>query len=178
MRVDAAPPHVIAAAHRAISEPLTAPLSSQPQSLCAAMDIQSGGGSRPEEASHEGAGHGGAEGSGESACWHKRARHATYAGFDNRAGIIVVHRGLTSCVQILHDCLTSICLCCFVHVKHPHMIMSLIPVKHQVWLLQVASIKPDNFEPKIISQTDDYLYAEFQSPTFGFIDDVRWSFSV
>jgi len=40
---------------------------------------------------------------------------------------------------------------------------------------QVASIKPDNFEPKIISQTDDYLYAEFQSPTFGFIDDVRYS---
>ena len=37
---------------------------------------------------------------------------------------------------------------------------------------QVSTIKPDNFEPKIISQTDDYLYAEFQSPTFGFIDDV------
>lgn len=31
----------------------------------------------------------------------------------------------------------------------------------------VSSIKPDNFEPKIINKTDDYLYAEFQSPTFG-----------
>lgn len=31
----------------------------------------------------------------------------------------------------------------------------------------VSSIKPDKFEPKIVKQTDDYLYAEFQSPTFG-----------
>jgi uncharacterized protein (DUF1499 family) len=31
----------------------------------------------------------------------------------------------------------------------------------------VSSIKPDNFTPTIVKQTDDYLYAEFQSPTFG-----------
>jgi hypothetical protein len=37
----------------------------------------------------------------------------------------------------------------------------------------VGSIKPDKFEPKIVKQTADYLYAEFQSPTFGFIDDVE-----
>jgi uncharacterized protein (DUF1499 family) len=37
----------------------------------------------------------------------------------------------------------------------------------------VGSIKPDKFEPKIVKQTGDYLYAEFQSPTFGFIDDVE-----
>ena len=33
--------------------------------------------------------------------------------------------------------------------------------------LQVAASKPDNFEPKVISRTDDYIYAEYQSPTFG-----------
>ena len=31
----------------------------------------------------------------------------------------------------------------------------------------VGSIRPDKFEPKIVAQTGDYLYAEFQSPTFG-----------
>lgn len=31
----------------------------------------------------------------------------------------------------------------------------------------VNKLKPDGFEPKIIKQTDDYLYAEYQSPTFG-----------
>eukprot|EP01025_Chloroclados_australasicus_P034319 TRINITY_DN350_c0_g2_i1.p2 TRINITY_DN350_c0_g2~~TRINITY_DN350_c0_g2_i1.p2 ORF type:complete len:219 (-),score=19.62 TRINITY_DN350_c0_g2_i1:118-774(-) len=40
----------------------------------------------------------------------------------------------------------------------------------------VSKIKPDNFTPKIIKKTDDYLYAEFQSPTFGFIDDVEFFF--
>lgn len=40
----------------------------------------------------------------------------------------------------------------------------------------VGSIKPDKFEPKIVKQTGDYLYAEFQSPTFGFIDDVEFYF--
>ena len=33
--------------------------------------------------------------------------------------------------------------------------------------VQVTSVKPDNFEPKIITKTNDYLYAEFSSPTFG-----------
>jgi hypothetical protein len=37
----------------------------------------------------------------------------------------------------------------------------------------VGSIRPDNFDPRIVKQTSDYLYAEFQSPTFGFIDDVE-----
>ncbi|KAL3143963.1 hypothetical protein ABBQ32_003775 [Trebouxia sp. C0010 RCD-2024] len=40
----------------------------------------------------------------------------------------------------------------------------------------VSSIKPDNFTPTVITQTSDYLYAEFQSPTFGFIDDVEFWF--
>jgi uncharacterized protein (DUF1499 family) len=40
----------------------------------------------------------------------------------------------------------------------------------------VKTIKPDNFEPTIITQSDDYLYAEFQSPVFGFIDDVEFYF--
>jgi len=38
----------------------------------------------------------------------------------------------------------------------------------------VAESKPDGFTPTIIKQTDDYLYAEYQSPTFGFIDDVEF----
>ncbi|BDA44207.1 hypothetical protein COCOBI_05-3910 [Coccomyxa sp. Obi] len=41
----------------------------------------------------------------------------------------------------------------------------------------VATLKPDNFEPKIIKKTSDYLYAEYQSPTFGFIDDVEFFFT-
>lgn len=40
----------------------------------------------------------------------------------------------------------------------------------------VSSIKPDGFTSKIITKTDNYLYAEFQSPTFGFIDDVEFWF--
>ncbi|KAK9916060.1 hypothetical protein WJX75_007987 [Coccomyxa subellipsoidea] len=40
----------------------------------------------------------------------------------------------------------------------------------------VTSIKPDHFEPKIITKTNDYLYAEFSSPTFGFVDDVEFFF--
>ena len=32
---------------------------------------------------------------------------------------------------------------------------------------QVEDIQPDGFTPKIVKQTDDYLYAEFESPTFG-----------
>lgn len=44
------------------------------------------------------------------------------------------------------------------------------------WLAQVSAIKPDNFTPTVVQQTADYLYAEFQSPTFGFIDDVEFWF--
>jgi len=42
----------------------------------------------------------------------------------------------------------------------------------------VSKLTPDGFTPKIIKQTDDYLYAEYQSPTFGFIDDVEFYFPV
>ena len=38
----------------------------------------------------------------------------------------------------------------------------------------VAKETPDGFTPQIITQTDDYLYAEYTSPTFGFIDDVEF----
>lgn len=31
----------------------------------------------------------------------------------------------------------------------------------------VKTLKPDKFEPKIIKQDKDYLYVEYQSPTFG-----------
>ncbi|KAK9808585.1 hypothetical protein WJX72_000105 [[Myrmecia] bisecta] len=40
----------------------------------------------------------------------------------------------------------------------------------------VKTLKPDNFTPTIINQTDDYLYVEYQSPTFGFIDDTEFWF--
>ncbi len=31
----------------------------------------------------------------------------------------------------------------------------------------VSTLQPDGFTPTIVQQTDDYLYAEYQSPTFG-----------
>mmetsp|Transcript_14709 Transcript_14709/g.38172 ORF Transcript_14709/g.38172 Transcript_14709/m.38172 type:complete len:229 (-) Transcript_14709:278-964(-) len=40
----------------------------------------------------------------------------------------------------------------------------------------VESIHPDKYSPKVVKQTGDYLYAEFESPTFGFIDDVEFYF--
>ncbi|KAF5834292.1 hypothetical protein DUNSADRAFT_9115 [Dunaliella salina] len=40
----------------------------------------------------------------------------------------------------------------------------------------VKNLRPDNFEPRIIKQDKDYLYVEYQSPTFGFIDDVEFWF--
>lgn len=40
----------------------------------------------------------------------------------------------------------------------------------------VKDLQPDKFTPTIITQTDDYLYVEYQSPTFGFIDDVEFWF--
>ena len=33
--------------------------------------------------------------------------------------------------------------------------------------MQITSMKPDNFEPKIVNRDADYVYAEYQSPTFG-----------
>lgn len=38
----------------------------------------------------------------------------------------------------------------------------------------VTSLTPDKFTSQIIEKTDDYLYAEYTSPTFGFIDDVEF----
>ncbi|PSC69227.1 50S ribosomal L11 [Micractinium conductrix] len=40
----------------------------------------------------------------------------------------------------------------------------------------VTNSKPDSFTPTIITQTADYLYVEYESPTFGFIDDVEFFF--
>lgn len=40
----------------------------------------------------------------------------------------------------------------------------------------VKDLQPDKFTPTIITQTSDYLYVEYQSPTFGFIDDVEFWF--
>ena len=31
----------------------------------------------------------------------------------------------------------------------------------------VSTLQPDGFTPTIVQQTEDYLYAEYQSPTFG-----------
>lgn len=40
----------------------------------------------------------------------------------------------------------------------------------------VSELQPDNFTPTIITKNADYLYVEYQSPTFGFIDDVEFWF--
>ena len=37
----------------------------------------------------------------------------------------------------------------------------------------VEKTTPDGFTHKIIKKTDDYLYVEYESPTFGFIDDFE-----
>lgn len=41
----------------------------------------------------------------------------------------------------------------------------------------VTTLRPDNFEPKIVSEAADYLYVEYKSPLLGFIDDVEFYFS-
>ena len=38
----------------------------------------------------------------------------------------------------------------------------------------VKSTKPDNFTPTIVKQDKDYLYVEYQSPTFGVSRDARF----
>ncbi|KAG2498591.1 hypothetical protein HYH03_003342 [Edaphochlamys debaryana] len=40
----------------------------------------------------------------------------------------------------------------------------------------VMKLKPSGFAPTIIDQTEDYLYVEYESPLFGFIDDVEFWF--
>lgn len=37
----------------------------------------------------------------------------------------------------------------------------------------VENTSPDGFTPKIVERTDDYLHVEYESPTFGFIDDFE-----
>lgn len=37
----------------------------------------------------------------------------------------------------------------------------------------VESTAPDGFTPKIVKRTSDYLHVEYESPTFGFIDDFE-----
>lgn len=40
----------------------------------------------------------------------------------------------------------------------------------------IKSTKPDNFTPRIVRQTDDYVYVEYSSPLVGFVDDVEFWF--
>lgn len=37
----------------------------------------------------------------------------------------------------------------------------------------VEGTTPDGFTPKIVERTDNYLHVEYESPTFGFIDDFE-----
>ncbi|KAG0598322.1 hypothetical protein M758_12G063300 [Ceratodon purpureus] len=40
----------------------------------------------------------------------------------------------------------------------------------------IKTTKPDNFTPKVVKQTDDYVYVEYSSPLVGFVDDVEFWF--
>lgn len=40
----------------------------------------------------------------------------------------------------------------------------------------IKSTKPDNSTPKIVEQREDYVYVEYESPIFGFVDDVEFWF--
>ncbi|KAI5647357.1 hypothetical protein M9H77_33362 [Catharanthus roseus] len=40
----------------------------------------------------------------------------------------------------------------------------------------IKSTKPDNFAPRIVEQRDDYIRVEYESPIFGFVDDVEFWF--
>ena len=40
----------------------------------------------------------------------------------------------------------------------------------------VQSTKPDGFTPTIEKQTEEYLYVTYESPLFGFVDDVEFYF--
>ncbi|CAM6014772.1 unnamed protein product [Sphagnum balticum] len=40
----------------------------------------------------------------------------------------------------------------------------------------IQSTKPDNFTPRIVEKTDDYVYVEYSSPFLGFVDDVEFWF--
>ncbi|RLN43408.1 uncharacterized protein C2845_PM01G49460 [Panicum miliaceum] len=40
----------------------------------------------------------------------------------------------------------------------------------------VTKTKPDNFTPRIVEKTDYYVRVEYESPIFGFVDDVEFWF--
>ncbi|KAL6638632.1 hypothetical protein ACP70R_023743 [Stipagrostis hirtigluma subsp. patula] len=40
----------------------------------------------------------------------------------------------------------------------------------------VTKTKPDNFTPRVVDKTDDYVRVEYESPIFGFVDDVEFWF--
>eukprot|EP00245_Coleochaete_scutata_P007440 TRINITY_DN22852_c0_g1_i1.p1 TRINITY_DN22852_c0_g1~~TRINITY_DN22852_c0_g1_i1.p1 ORF type:complete len:232 (-),score=43.21 TRINITY_DN22852_c0_g1_i1:389-1084(-) len=40
----------------------------------------------------------------------------------------------------------------------------------------IESTKPDDFTPKIVTKSDNYLYVEYESPLMGFVDDVEFWF--
>ncbi|CAM0146768.1 unnamed protein product [Urochloa decumbens] len=40
----------------------------------------------------------------------------------------------------------------------------------------ITKTKPDNFTPRIVEKTDDYVRVEYESPIFGFVDDVEFWF--
>lgn len=40
----------------------------------------------------------------------------------------------------------------------------------------IKSTKPDNFTPRIVEKKDDYVRVEYESPIFGFVDDVEFWF--
>ncbi|XP_028553357.1 uncharacterized protein LOC110114471 isoform X2 [Dendrobium catenatum] len=44
-------------------------------------------------------------------------------------------------------------------------------------LLQVlVSERPDRFTPRVVEKKDDYVRVEYESPIFGFVDDVEFWF--
>uniref|UniRef100_J3LUZ7 DUF1499 domain-containing protein n=1 Tax=Oryza brachyantha TaxID=4533 RepID=J3LUZ7_ORYBR len=44
-------------------------------------------------------------------------------------------------------------------------------------LIQVVmETRPDNFSPRLVEKTDDYVRVEYESPIFGFVDDVEFWF--
>lgn len=52
------------------------------------------------------------------------------------------------------------------HTDHAHTYIAPPP--------QLAELKPDKFDPKVVTASGDYVYAEYTSPTFGFVDDVEF----
>nr|CAB3492382.1 unnamed protein product [Digitaria exilis] len=40
----------------------------------------------------------------------------------------------------------------------------------------VTKTRPDNFTPRVVEKADDYVRVEYESPIFGFVDDVEFWF--